>query len=283
MLLTLTTAEFAQSATIKEDIDFFISCEMAAEVSSKIPGSFPNISRRYNDIGAGAKAAIDSFKDIDEYISLTRNSQRQAIWQLSDAIKKDLDSGCVSWYDSDGFQAWLAENGYSKSQTNSASQPEPKTIPELMQSSQYYGLINTSIAYDYDSLIGKSCNSILNTLKKTKSKSGDFTVSGLYFGIDNQNKASWAATIVEPKNDCDRHFGFSCKDYNINKRLNFSISSDTGLGILTTNSGGGKTFIDYDDASSGYVQTTHYYGEKAKNLLGKSSVNSKNLLCFEPK
>ncbi|MDA9847238.1 hypothetical protein N9C27_00010 [Luminiphilus sp.] len=157
-------------------------------------------------------------------------------------------------------------------------------LAALLQSSKYYGLINTSNPYDYDSLIGKSCKSIVNTLKRTKSKSGDFVVTGLFFGIDSENLVSWAATIVEPKIDCERHFGFSCDDWNVNARLNFSISSDTGLGMITENSGGGRTFIDYENAASGYVQTKHYYGEEMKKTLGKSSGEpAKDLLCFEPK
>ena len=186
--------------------------------------------------------------------------------------------------------ARLAAISEEKRKADEAENARLAAIKEVTESqsrllnSKWYGLIKTSIPYDYDKLVGKTCSEIDNLLKSTKTESGDVLVQGSYFGVSDENKVTWGALILEPKYDCDVEFGFSCASMKVNSRFeNTVISTDTGLATILTNSGGGKTFIDYKDLPLGYVNTTHYYGEKLKKQFNTEVVKSRDLVCVEPR
>ena len=159
-----------------------------------------------------------------------------------------------------------------------------KFMKENIEASTYYGAINTnSIPFDFDSLVGESCSSIRDTLKKTKTKSGDFSVNGDYFYLIN-NRVSRTVFILETKYGCDEEFGLSCSQFDLETVYpEGTVSSESGALSNMEDTFGNKTIYNFSNAESGYVELDWYVGEEGREKHGLTDSTQTRLLCFEPK
>ena len=154
---------------------------------------------------------------------------------------------------------------------------------EPLLTAKYYGFINTQMTkdFDYDKYAGKSCTSIVNALLATPSKSGDFLVMGTFASLRDGEVIS-AGLEVKPKTDCERFFGFSCKDWEVTSS-DFDITTVDGVLRATENTDQLVSY-NYESMETGYVGFEILYSAafKQKMKLPSLSQSGTNLLCIEP-
>lgn len=153
-----------------------------------------------------------------------------------------------------------------------------RPIKEAMQRSKYYGFIHKSVkGINYDTLAGKSCSAIIETLKRTKSTGGDALVTGNYFTVNN-NKTIGAIFALEEKYDCAQFMRTQC---NLTQKIPVSIDELTMvkpynlMGIWSTKRG--QSFYNYDRAHEWIITETNYDQDSNK----EPNVQER-LLCIEP-
>lgn len=156
-------------------------------------------------------------------------------------------------------------------QLKQAEQLNAEIIDEMLSSS-YFGFLQPTVSYDYETLVGGTCSEVIHTLSSTPSASGDVQVLGTFFGVDRR-RVTWVNIIGQAKYDCDAHFGFPCDlDINVPAKGEISVSSETGLVVLIQRDSGTSQVFDYSDVGSGFVTT---------RTLGASEEQSL-LVCVEP-
>ena len=161
-----------------------------------------------------------------------------------------------------------------------------KSLPERLLDAKYYGLLGTSsIPFDYNSLIGKSCSEMRDTLKNVSTKSLKVLV-GSYFGPNNpgDNKIGWGQILVEPTNDCKSKFGNVCSQVEVKTDIPRIItSSENNLVIEYMNAvDGDRIVVDNSSIDTGFVDSVIFYGPKAQQTFGKEKLEQEEILCIEP-
>ena len=273
-------AALEQGYRSKSEYDAYIQKKDKAEKDAAAQGGFLSVDeyKKAQYVNMPTKALYDKYLQQQAELKLAEGkrkaeeAEKARLAVAAEENRKDEEAeGAAS--------AAEAEAEKARSEALELAEAQSRLL-----NSQWYGLIRTSIPYDYDKLVGKTCSEIDNLLRSTKSESGDFLVQGSYFGVNDENKLFWGALILEPKYDCDVEFGFSCESMKVNSSYeNIVTSTDTGLATILINSDGGETHIDYKDLALGYVNTTHYYGEKLKKQFDKVSVENRDLVCVEPR
>ena len=153
-----------------------------------------------------------------------------------------------------------------------------RPIKEAMQRSKYYGFIHKSVkGINYDTLAGKSCSAIIETLKRTKSTGGDALVTGNYFTVNN-NKTIGAIFALEEKYDCAQFMRTQC---NLTQKIPVSIDELTMVKpynlVETWSILPAQDFYNYDRAHEWIITAKSYNYDKSNT----PTVNER-LLCIEP-
>jgi hypothetical protein len=144
-----------------------------------------------------------------------------------------------------------------------------RPIKEAMQRSKYYGFIHKSVkGINYDTLAGKSCSSIIDTLKRT---SGDDWVTGNYFTVNN-NETIGGVFALEEKYDCA---------FCYTEKVPISIDELTMVKpynlVETWSILPAQDFYNYDRAHEWIITAKSYNYDKSNT----PTVNER-LLCIEP-